>query len=91
MKLLPIVRRIRQKETQSHNILKLLNKKGYKEESMKRRSLFITAVMAMCLVLLRLRHTLCPGHPRFLCTGITAMDCTQLLISSTITGLATAW
>ncbi len=46
----PIVRHIRQKETQSHNISKLLKKKAYKEESMKRRSLFITAVMAMCLV-----------------------------------------
>jgi fibro-slime domain-containing protein len=42
--------RIRQKETQSHNTSKLLKKKGYKEESMNRRSLFITAVMAMCLV-----------------------------------------
>jgi fibro-slime domain-containing protein len=38
------------KETQFHNILKLLKKKGYKEEGMRKKSLFITAVMALCLV-----------------------------------------
>ena len=40
----------RQKRDISHNISKLLKKKGHKEKSMKRRSLFITALMAMCLV-----------------------------------------
>jgi fibro-slime domain-containing protein len=44
------VRHIRQKEMQFHNASKLFNKYGYKEEIMKRRSLFIPAVMAMCLV-----------------------------------------
>jgi fibro-slime domain-containing protein len=48
--LLQIDWQIGQKEFKPHNQLKLLKKKAYKGECMKKRSLFIAAVMTTCLV-----------------------------------------